>query len=291
MKSQRMPSLAVLATAVVFLAAGHARAADPCMADAKQEARDCKATCTEDYQAAKDACLDRDHPCVEACRAERYDCRQATGIDDAIAACNATLEGARQTCRDSYPAGSPERDACVDQAQVVAFQCRDSAREAAKPAIKACRAGFRTCARACAPNQPPNPIGRKQCLAGAVADYKSCQADCREDFQVAKDACKNRDHACAEGCRADRAECRRPTLEQLQTAIDDCNATRDAAIANCRSLYGEGTPERDQCIDNAQVAAFECRDQANEDARPGLKACRHQFRQCVEACPPPAPPA
>jgi hypothetical protein len=62
---------------------------------------------------------------------------------------------------------------------------------------------------------------------------------------------------------------------------------RDAAIATCRQLYAEGTAERDQCIDNAQVDAFRCRDQANEDARPGLQACKQQFQACVQICPPP----
>ena len=288
MNTRKMPILATLATAFLLFAADHARAADPCVLDAKNEAKECKATCLEDYQAAKDACLDRDHACVEACRADRYDCRQATGIDDAIAACNATLDGARAQCRADHPAGSPERDHCIDQAQVVAFQCRDSAREQAKPALKACRKTFRLCAVGCAPNQPPNPTGRKQCMIDALAAYTTCRAECKEDFQVAKDACKNRDHACVEQCRDQRAECRSTPLAQRQQAIDQCNATRDAAKDNCKSLYGEGTPERDQCIDNAQVAAFECRDQANEDARPALKQCRDQFQSCVQACPPPA---
>ena len=286
MKTQRTSVLVSLAALSLLIGASAARAADPCMVDAKVEYRDCKAGCKEDYQAAKDACLDRDHACVEVCRAERADCRDATGIDAAIDACNDALDAARQQCRDTYASGTPERDACIDQAQVVAFQCRDQAREDAKPALKECRKQFRTCASGCALNQPPNPTGKKQCKKDALAAFLACQATCREDFQIAKDGCKNRDHACAEQCRAERAECRRPVRDQFNADVAACKATRDAAVDNCKALYADGTPERDQCIDNAQVAAFQCRDQAHEDARPGLAACRQEFRTCIGACPP-----
>jgi hypothetical protein len=280
--------LAVVAGLAILLPAAVSLARNACVADAAAEHKECKADCKEDYQAAKDACLDRDHDCVEVCRAHRSECREATGIDAAISACNATLYDARKTCRDTYAAGTPERDACIDQAQVVAFVCRDTAREQAKPLLKQCRKDFRACARTCARNDPPNPLDRKQCKLDALVTYRGCKADCREDFQVAKDGCKHRDHACAEQCREDRADCRQPVLDQRDAAIAQCNATRSAAVDNCRTLYGEGTPERDACIDQAQVVAFRCRDDAREAARPDLKVCRDAFRACVQSCPPPA---
>src|SRR5689334_5340483 len=45
------------------------------------------------------------------------------------------------------------------------------------------------------------------CRDEAVQDRKDCRSDCRESFQVAKDGCLNRDHACVEVCRAQRSEC------------------------------------------------------------------------------------
>ena len=280
---------AAAAAALVLLAsAPRAWAADPCITEAKIEARECKAACREALQTATDDCLDRDHACVEACRAERAECREATGFDAAIDACNATRDDARQACREAYPAGSPERDQCIDQVQVVAFQCRDAAREQAKRPLKECRKQFRRCARGCARNDPPDRAGRSACRDEAKTAYKRCQAECREDLQVEKDACRNRDHACAEDCRAARAECRRPIREQHAADVAACNATRDQAIANCKSLFAPDTPARDTCIDNAQVDAFRCRDEAREAARPGLRACRDDFRACVRACPPPA---
>lgn len=279
-------SLAVLAMLALVSAAAPSQASDSCRDEAKQTYKDCGGACKEDYQAAKDSCLNRDHQCVEACRADRYDCMQATGLDDAINACNDTLAAARAQCRADHPAGSPERDACVDQAQVVAFQCRDSARETAKPAVKACRVAFLSCAKACPPASPSAPADPRQCKLDAKTAYKTCTATCLEDFQLDKDACRHRDHACVEQCRADREVCRQPVVQQLENDIAACNATRDAAIANCKSLYGDGTPERDQCIDNAQVAAFECRDQAHENSQPGFATCRQNFKTCAQACPP-----
>ena len=141
--------------------------------------------------------------------------------------------------------------------RVVAFQCRDSAREQFGPALKQCRRDFRVCARACGP--PDVPVDAAQCKQTAKDNFRTCRANCREDFQVAVDACLNRDHACVEQCRADRQTCRQPTLDRLSSDIAACNARRDSDIQNCKDLYADGTPERDQCIDNAQVAGFECR--------------------------------
>jgi hypothetical protein len=292
-------SLAALATLALVSIAPAAWATNSCRVEAKLNFKDCKAGCKEDFQAAKDACLNRDHFCVEVCRAERYECRQATGFDAAIDACNDALEDAKQDCRDnpSNPPGSDSRDACIDAAQVIAFQCRDQAREIAKPALKACRKAFALCAQACPPPDPPSSVNPSQCKVDAKTVYVACKNACIEEFQVNKDACRNRDHVCVEGCREDREVCRAPVEDQLASDIAACNLTlhgdgtpeNPGAIETCKSLYAEGDPLRDQCIDNAQVDAFQCRDQAREDARPGFLTCRQNFRSCVEGCPPATP--
>jgi len=278
-------SLGTVLTLAVALGAPAARG-NPCIQDARGEFRDCKARCVEDFQIAKDACLNRDHQCVEVCRAKREDCREATGIDQAFAACDATLASAKQDCRNRFPEGSADRDRCIDQAQIVAFQCRDDAREQFGPALKGCRRQFRACARACGPPEQPDPVAVAQCRDTAKQNFRTCNANCLEDFQVAVDACLNRDHACVERCRADRDGCRQPILDQLNSDIAACNARRDSDIQNCKNIFPEGSPEQEQCIDNAQVQAFECRDQARENARPGLESCRQAFRSCVQQCPP-----
>jgi hypothetical protein len=154
--------------------------------------------------------------------------------------------------------------------------------------MRACRTGFRACARACALPTLLDPTAVSQCKQDARDAAKTCQANCREDFQVAKDACHNRDHACVEQCRIDRGTCRDPILTQLAADIAACNAERDARFQNCHSLYGDGTPELAQCIEAAQVLAFLCRDGKREIARPLLKVCRERFIGCAQACPPPA---
>src|SRR5262245_54392272 len=40
------------------------------------------------------------------------------------------------------------------------------------------------------------------CIGDAKATFTDCKADCKEAYQAAKDACRNKDHVCMEGCRA-----------------------------------------------------------------------------------------
>jgi hypothetical protein len=288
----RMLAAALVVVAFTIIAGALPARAGVCVSDAKIDFVDCLATCREDFQVAKDACLNRDHRCVEACRADREDCRLATGIDAHLAACNDRLAQDRQRCRDTYPNDPDGLDRCIDEAQLVAFQCRDQAREDAAPALAICRDTFRSCAKACPPPDPPSPVTDPiACRIQAKTDFKTCRANCREDFQVAKDACHNKDHACVEQCRADRQTCRQPWVDQLNSDIAACNATRDSKIQTCHDLYPN--PEQatllDQCIDNAQADAFECRDAARERARPHFEDCRAAFQSCVQECPPPPP--
>ena len=283
MRVRRLTTIAVLA---LLAPAAAALAGNPCIGDARQQFLESQAQCREDLQVAKDGCLNRDHECVEVCRAERAVCVEASGVEAALEACNASTRAAKQTCRDQNPPDSRELDQCIDQAQVVGFQCRDAAREAARPALDACPEAFGSCARACPPADPaieiPNP---RQCRRDAKVAHKSCKATCRESLQFQKDVCRNRDHDCVEQCRTERDACRDPVEIDLETRVAQCRADRDAAVQNCRALFADGTVEQDQCIDNAQVAAFQCRDAAEEAVRPGFATCGDGFRTCAQACP------
>jgi hypothetical protein len=267
-----------------------ALARNPCIGEARQQVLECFAQCREDLQTAKDGCLNRDHECVEVCRAERGVCVEATGLEAAIDQCIAVVREAKQTCRSQNSPGSIGLDLCIDQAQVVGFQCRDAAREAARPALDACREAFGGCARACPPADPATEVlNPRQCRRDAKAAFKACKASCRETLQFQKDVCRNRDHDCVEACRAARDTCLDPVETDLETRVTQCRTARDAAIQNCRALFADGTLEQDQCIDNAQVAAFQCRDEAQEAVRSGFVACSDAFRACAEACPPVVP--
>lgn len=39
------------------------------------------------------------------------------------------------------------------------------------------------------------------CVADAKNAFKGCVETCKEEFQTAKDGCRNIDHKCAEACR------------------------------------------------------------------------------------------
>lgn len=134
---------------------------------------------------------------------------------------------------------------------------------------------------------PARAEGVGPCMSAASHAYQDCKAGCRESYQLAKDTCHNRDHVCVEGCRDDRQSCRQPTVDTLNAALDGIEVDLMAAKQICRQLYGDGTAERDTCIDNAQVAAFIRRKAALKAAKPGLALCRTQFKGCVMTnCPP-----
>ena len=267
-----------------------ALAGNPCIGEARQQALECAAQCHEDLQTARDGCLNRDHECVEVCRAERGVCVEATGLEAALDQCNAVVRAAKETCRSQNSPDSIGLDQCIDQAQVVGFQCRDAAREAARPALDACREAFGGCARACPPADPATAVlNPRQCRRDAKTAYKACKSSCRETLRFQRDVCRNRDHDCVEACRAARDTCREPVETDLEARVTQCRTARDAAIQNCRALFADGTVEQEQCIDNAQVAAFQCRDEAQEAVRPGFVACSDAFRACAEACPPVVP--
>ena len=251
-----------------------------CIKAAAGDYKVCKGNCKEDFQTAKDACINKDHDCVEACRDGRADCRDATGFDAAIEACNADMETKIANCKAIFDPDTIERDQCIDNAQVDGFVCRLGVRTEKKPLLDACRKGFKSCVQACPDGSGP-VVDPKQCKSDASAAYKACLAGCREDFQFAKDACRNLDHDCVEACRAGRSACNDPVQAALDAAIAACKVTRDDAIAGCN-----GDPT---CILQARVVAFQCRDQAREDAKPGFAACRAGFKGCVQVCPPAAP--
>src|SRR5262245_14508798 len=159
-----------IAAVLSLLAPAAALAGNPCIGDARQQFLESQTQCREDFQTAKDGCLNRDHACVEVCRAQRGVCVEATGIEAALEACNATTRAAKVTCRDQNPPDSKELDQCIDQAQVVGFQCRDGAREAALPALEECRDAFGGCARVCPPpdaaGRVPNPAAGRRDATG-----------------------------------------------------------------------------------------------------------------------------
>ena len=130
------------------------------------------------------------------------------------------------------------------------------------------------------------------CLAPAKTAFQGCIADCKEAFQDAKDSCRNIDPECADACREGYETCIFDPLAALAVCKVPCDTERADAAARCRIAFLKGSDDRDKCIDQAQVVAFQCRDECREAANPALKICRDAFKECMIGCkllPPPAP--
>jgi hypothetical protein len=114
------------------------------------------------------------------------------------------------------------------------------------------------------------------CINDAKQQFTETKAQCKEDYQAAKDACLNRDHDCMEGCRAGREECSLATgLDESLTACRD--ALRDAK-ATCRAIYAEGTPALDQCIEAGRGWRSR-RTCTRASSRPGWRRTRCSARE------------
>jgi len=124
-----------------------------CVADARDEYILCKSTCREQYQIDKDMCRNVDHDCAEACRAGRQACVSGplATLGTCKDGCNSTLDGAKAQCHADFPDDPVGLDACIDQAQLVAYGCKDTCREGVRDELKLCRVTFHACIRACPP--------------------------------------------------------------------------------------------------------------------------------------------
>ncbi len=151
-------SIGGLALGLVLLLGGSARAEGgaslaQCLADARAEARTCIQVCRDDFRADKDSCRNLDHECVEAAREVRESCVGAvlTALAQCVASECAAFKAQIQACRETYPFGDPQRDPCIDNAQLLNFQCRDACRESVQlhPSLKQCRVEFRAAIKAC----------------------------------------------------------------------------------------------------------------------------------------------
>lgn len=288
-------TLAVLLAAPFVAVAGQS---GQCVKDEKSELADCTGICRETFQTQADICKNLSSDCVNACRTTRTECLAVplASLGDALAACSNTLEQAKATCRQLHAKDPTALDACLDQAQGTAFSCRDAAREANRPAIRACQKTFVSCVQGdptaspavpgCLSGDKPNRAEAKACLAEAKVALKECAAVCIENFQFGKDECRNVPHPCMEACRADRSDCLREIEIRLDPVLAVCSSALANEAAQCKVLYPKGTPERDACIDQAQLSAFECRDAAREAEKGNIHACREAFRNCTQKCKP-----
>ncbi|MGH7893920.1 MAG: hypothetical protein ACREQL_04580 [Candidatus Binatia bacterium] len=124
------------------------------------------------------------------------------------------------------------------------------------------------------------------CLQSARAEAKDCTSSASGAFQTALDGCLERDHECVDACRWNRQECRDAT--GIGGDLAACQLELAAAKADC-DRFPRGSKARIRCIDQAQIAGFQCRRRALRRVRREFRSCEAQFKQCADACEPGGP--
>ena len=143
------------------------------------------------------------------------------------------------------------------------------------------------------------------CVQNAKDNFLACKSQCKSDFVDAKLTCRNILPSCGEACLAGRQQCfdnvdaikqtgqvpGGTTLDNCSGGTDACKAAFQAAKQACGVPCNGDAPCMD-CVDQAQVANFLCRDACRDSFRinPIVIAeqanCRNSFQACVHACPP-----
>lgn len=151
-----------------------------------------------------------------------------------------------------------------------------------------------------------NARANATCILNAKATFRSCVSQCKSDFVDARLTCRNVQPACGEACLAGRQACLDNVNNILQTGqvpgggtlancsggTDQCKATFQAAKQTCGAPCQPLDAACTGCVDNAQVAAFECRDGCRESWRTNptviamLQSCQSSFKACIQQCPP-----
>jgi hypothetical protein len=127
---------------------------------------------------------------------------------------------------------------------------------------------------------------RHQCLQDARVGRNDCVRVCQDDFLASVDTCRGSDHDCAQAARDARDACVSDVLHVLKQCLDDTCGAFAPAVEQCRADFAKGTPERDACIDAAQIQNFKCRDDCRESVQlfAELKTCRSEFKADLGQC-------
>ncbi len=144
------------------------------------------------------------------------------------------------------------------------------------------------------------------CIGQAKADYAACRTQCKQDFVDARFGCRNVNPQCGEACLAGLEACLENVDNILQTGMlpdgsdlpnctggtDQCKANFKAAKTACGAPCAPSDTQCNDCVDQAQVQNFVCRDTCRDSWRTNptviamRQSCRDAFRACVGQCPP-----
>ena len=126
------------------------------------------------------------------------------------------------------------------------------------------------------------------CLEAARLSYRECRRDAAETHVTSRALCRGRDVACVQACLVGEVNCVAAT--GLGAALRTCLDDGAAAIKKCVTRFTTQAKKRAQCIDKAQLSAFQCRNGARRSRRRDLVACTAEYRQCAVPCGPNQPP-
>ncbi len=126
------------------------------------------------------------------------------------------------------------------------------------------------------------------CLEAERQSSIECRQNAVETQSVSRTLCRGRDLACAQACVVGEQDCVAAT--GLGPALAACASEGEAAIQRCLNRFAAGTKRRSQCIDDAQLSTFQCRNGARVSRRGQLARCAVLFRGCVRPCGPDARP-
>jgi len=209
--------------------------------------------------------------CGEVARAARRQC-----TTDAKETFRAAADACRGRGHSCVEACRTESRHCIDRA--LTKTCAQLARSLAD-----CPVAFRECAGGCSLGASPG--GTRQCIADAMAGYRSDVATCARDARSAKLDCRAKVHGCVEDCRTAVDPCDGAVRGERRAAIVTCNRTHAEAIAVCHRVFRGGGAGLHRCLAQAKGEGAVCRDDARQATRQGFVDCRLTLGTCVRACP------
>ena len=122
-----------------------------CKDEAKGALKSDLASCRVTYQTTASGCVKKDVTCVQGCADTRDACNAPTRsmLASALAACIAQEKAAATACVAANPGGGAALQQCLRTAQANAFVCRQTALQAAEPALATCTQQDVACVPAC----------------------------------------------------------------------------------------------------------------------------------------------
>jgi hypothetical protein len=122
-----------------------------CRRDTVERATQCQVSCADALRATLPACRERERPCVDECQAERRSCERDAerSVDLERRGCALALIAATDACHDAFPPDTPEHLACLSEARLAAFECREDLRARVEDELAACRDESSLCIEFC----------------------------------------------------------------------------------------------------------------------------------------------